>query len=1125
MKKDRVITRLIKIIMDPERELKERLYLALTLVCEFSAIVALIGDIIAKENPKEIWVIIGTVIFIPGIMIIGFRRKKTDAAIKATVIGLVFVILPSLYFFGGGIRGGGVLWVLFAFTYAGLVLTGAWRIVIFFSIVLITLSCYVIEYYHPEFIYRHSNNMFLMDSFVSIILVGSVCFVITWLQNTLYIGENNRTKEAVKKAEDLSRAQNRFFSGMSHEIRTPINAILGLNELILRDQRISKEVAGHATRIESSGKMLLTLIDDMLDFSKAEAGGMEIVPVNYDVGEMFTEVVNMFQVRAGEKGLKFIFSIDPKIPSVLCGDEIRIMQIMINLINNAIKYTQEGSVELRVESETRDEKTIDLTISVTDTGIGIQKEALPYIFDVFKRITVGKDSHIEGTGLGLAIVKGLTDLMGGTVAVNSVYGAGSTFTVSFPQEIADSKAIGELDIQNEDDEKKKSYESLFHAPEARILVVDDNEINLEVECKLLEGTQMAIHGVMSGKEALEMCLKEKYDAILMDHIMPEMDGIECLENIRNQEGGLNRSTPVVVLTANAGSVDRETYYRAGFDGYMLKPVSGEGLESTLMRFISPDKLIVKSSNMVGEKSSINFSAGYSGKMPILITSTSMCDLPDSITARFIPLLPFFIKTQEGVFKDGVQMSANELMRYMDSGKKAESMAPDESDYRDFFAKNLKQANHIIHIAITTGMSQDYKLSSEAARSFDNVTVVNSEAISSATGILILIAIKLAQMNASVEEIVDELEEVKKRLRCSFIIGDTQAFARRGFIRPEFDQVVKSLGLHPCIVVKDDRVKIGGIWPGSIRQVYRKYINKAFPVNVVPDPEVVFVTYVNVPVETLRWIKEEISKKAHFDNIVFKQASAAISSNCGSGTFGILYFAKSDKSYNLNTFFNDNMRMFSDDQEDYETWDEEEVKEPLKWYETLEGIDSDTAIKNNGSEEGFKRILKFFYDTIDSKAEELDRYFYEGDYNSYIIQVHALKSSCRLIGAIETSEKAQLLETAGKEERFDYIKLNHPVFIREFKSFKDTLSGLFAEETLEETDTYSKPVADKAFMEGIYERLKESADAMDCDAIDAALKEADGYVIPEGETDKFNELKKMAEQFDYEGILDILSEKQ
>jgi DegV family protein with EDD domain len=251
-----------------------------------------------------------------------------------------------------------------------------------------------------------------------------------------------------------------------------------------------------------------------------------------------------------------------------------------------------------------------------------------------------------------------------------------------------------------------------------------------------------------------------------------------------------------VLTANAGSENREAYNRAGFEGYMVKPVSGEALETNLMRYISADKLIVSNNKMTSAREDINAASGYSGKMPILVTSTSMCDLPVALTKTYIPLLPFLIKTEEGVFKDVEQMSADELIRYLSSGKKVESTPPDEAAYRDFFSLQLKRAHHIIHIAITSSMSEDYQMALEASKSFDNVTVVNSESISSATGILVLIAIKLAQMNTSVEDVVAELDRVKKRLQCSFIVDTTEYMARKGLITPFVDHMARSINIHP-----------------------------------------------------------------------------------------------------------------------------------------------------------------------------------------------------------------------------------------------------------------------------------------------------------------------------------------
>ena len=1144
MKKKGIIYSVLAAIKDPERDFNERMYLALTIVSEQAAVIALIGDILTKESPYEIMAIIMVIIFVPLVMLIFLRLDKLLIAMRMTVLGFIVLILPALYFFGGGIQGGGFIWIIFTFIYVGLVIAGTGRISMFALIVAVSSICYMVEYFHPENVYEHSRKMFFIDSYISLILVGIVCFAMTWLQSFFFKGENARATAAAKKAEELTKAQNHFFSSMSHEIRTPINSILGLNELILRDQSISENVAKDATGIQGAVKMLLALINDILDLSKMEAGKMEIVPVNYNFGELLSEIVNMIWTRANEKGLRLDINIDPRTPSVLYGDEMRIKQILINILNNAVKYTSDGSVGFLIESLQKDENTVELAISVTDTGIGIKKESLPYLFDSFKRVEEDKNRHIEGTGLGLSIVKQLIDLMGGTITVDSVYGSGSTFVVTLSQGISDVTPLGELNFYNGKNVKRKNYEASFKAPDAKILIVDDNELNLEIESQLLSETEMIIHKAMNGKTALEYCLNEKYDAILMDHVMPEMDGIECFHRIRNQDGGVNRATPVVILTANAGAEDKEIYNAAGFDGYLIKPVSGETLEGALMRFISADKLVVNRDIVNSAREDINAATGYYGKMPVIITSSSMCDLPTSFTASYIPVIPFLVKTEEGEFQDGVQMEADELIRYINSGKNADSVAPDENAYRDFFAMILQRAHHVIHIAMASSISNDYEHASEAAKSFENVFVINSECVSSAAGILILIAIKLAQMNTPVNDIVAELEEVKKRIQCNFIIDNTEYMARNGLINKSFDRVARELNLHPFLKLKDDKKTIGGFWAGKRMRAYKKYIAKAFPVDVTPDQEVVFVTYVDVPVETLRWIKEEISKVAYFENVVFKQASAAVCSNCGPGAFGIFYFVKSNKSYNLSSFFMDpsvveDIGGNGDAPEEDSFIEEEDAAEvevtpvenaaleennTVKWYENLEGIDYEEALKHSGSEEAFRTVAKIFYDSIEGKAEELNKYYDEEDFKDYTIKVHALKSSCKLIGAMGTSKKAEKLEHAGKEENYDYIRKNHKAFMEEYKKYKDIFSATFENEGADGDGNNDKPVADEFLMESVYEGLREGAEAMDCDVIDEVLKEMDEYAIPESEQKKFKALVEKAGEFDYQGILKILDEK-
>ena len=1139
-------------VKDPERDFTERIFLILTFMSEAMVGIAFVGDLIFKENPLELFVLAATLVFVPAITLICLRLDKLIVATRIIVLCLVTVILPTLFFFGGGLEGGGFLWIIFAFMYAGLVLTGMWLRIFFALIPLLALGCYVAAYFHPEWVYPHSREMFYVDTFLSLVLVGVLCYFMTWSQGRLFAEENERARNEAKRAEDLTRSQNRFFSSMSHEIRTPINSILGLNELILRDQEASDDIIRDASGIQGSGKMLLALINDILDFSKIEAGSMDIVPVDYRIGDMLSEIVNMMWLRAHDKGLDFEVSIDPEVPAVLYGDEVRIKQVIINLLNNAVKYTGQGRVELRVERQSVDEDTVELVTSVSDTGMGIKKEDIPYLFDAFKRVDEGKNRHIEGTGLGLSIVKQLIELMDGNIQVNSIYGEGSTFTFTIRQKVTDRTQVGDLSIHSQQMARRSNYESSFLAPEVRILIVDDNEMNLEVERRLLVDTDMGIDTAKSGKEALDRCLKAHYDAIFMDHLMPGMDGIECLEQLREQAGGLNRTTPVIILTANAGSENRELYNRAGFDGYLVKPVSGQAMEEMLIRHISGEKLILRSV-LRGDEAEIRTADKYAEKEPVIVTSSSMCDLPDSVIRKLhIPIIPFVLKTEDGVFKDGVHVDAYELIRHIGSGKNAVSSPPNETQYTEFFADVLKRTHHVIHISITTSMSEDYQVASEAAKSFDNVTVINSECLSSSMGILVLIAYKLVQQGIPVADIVSELESVKHRLKCSFIINTTEYMARKGLVNLNLHRIAEALSLHPALSIREDKAGIGGVWMGRTRRAYRKYISRALPPDTIPDADVVFITYVDIPAETLLWIEQEIRKTAYFEHVVFQQASAAISCNCGPGAFGILYFLKSNKSYNIASFLGDvsqeEMTAEGEERKSVEEelsvaeeemqeetlpeegfgFDEEEFpqetpavpEEPSQkaWYDGIAGLDAKAAIANSGSESAFQAVLKIFYESIPDKYAELEKNYASEDWENYTIKIHALKSSARLVGAMGLGADAERLEMAGKEGDIPYIREHHDAVMKDYLAYQEALAPVFPETGGGEQEEDGRPEADAFLMESIYEELSDAAESMDCDRVEEIMKEIGEYRIPDPERERFAKIREKAELLDYEGIL-------
>ncbi len=407
------------------------------------------------------------------------------------------------------------------------------------------------------------------------------------------ISELNREYEKAKdEAIRANEAKSLFLSNMSHEIRTPINAVLGMNEMILRECS-DKQLLSYAANIQSSGKTLLFLINDILDMSKIESGKMEIVRVEYEPENLIMDLWNVIFLRAQEKGLDISFTLDETLPRIMFGDDVRIKQIVTNLLTNAVKYTPQGGIAMHVAYERRGEGQIALIISVKDTGMGIRKEDMGKLFESFQRLDEEKNRNIEGTGLGMNITMSLLKLMDGEMKVESEYGQGSEFTVTIPQRIVCDEPVGNFEaIRKRREQNLAQKQQTFEAPEASVLVVDDNSMNLTVFKSLLKRTKMRITTVDSGSRCLELVQKERYHIIFMDHMMPEMDGIETLHEIRKLSDSPNIDTPVIVLTANALSGAREGYLKEGFADFLTKPIDGDLLEQTTEKYL-PKELVIR----------------------------------------------------------------------------------------------------------------------------------------------------------------------------------------------------------------------------------------------------------------------------------------------------------------------------------------------------------------------------------------------------------------------------------------------------------------------------------------------------------------------------------------------------
>ncbi len=613
--------------------------------------------------------------------------------------------------------------------------------------------------------------------------------------------EELETEKAV--AEKLAGAKSAFLANMSHEIRTPINAILGMNEMIFRESD-DPNVIEYSETIRSAGNTLLGLVNNILDFSRIEAGDMEIKPDFYDLSELLNEMVNMIRTRADAQGLKIILDFDPGTPKNLFGDVKRIKQVIMNLLTNAVKYTEKGSITFKMEHEKIETEpgNVILKIAVIDTGVGIREEDIRKLYNEFERIEEKKNRHIAGVGLGINLTESLLKLMGSTLQVESTYGVGSTFRFDLKQGVAKWAELGDYEAAfRENVEKRRAYRETYMAPDAEILAVDDNPMNLVVLNSLLKQTKVRIDTADNGFKAVELSAAKKYDLIFLDHMMPDKDGIETLHEIRSDDSNPNKETPAICLTANAIAGAREEYISAGFDDYLSKPVDAVQLEEMLFSRL-PKELVV----------------------PI---------------------------TEGGDKEDGT--------------------------------------------------------------------------------------------------------------------------------------------------------------PG------------------------------------------------------------------------------------------------------------EEETDALKILKRCNEINLDMGINNSGSVEAYLPLLKIFYDSIEDKADEIEGFYASKDITNYTIKVHALKSSAKLIGAMDLGEKAQNLENAGKKEDLQFIRENHDALLSEYRGFKSLLSGVFDERENEELQ-----YADPGLMRDVYEEIRDAAEKMDIDRLEAVFEEMKDFRIADSEKERYKQLENAYSLFDYEEIIKILS---
>lgn len=881
-----MIERLRHFLASTDIDLQQRLFILAGIFGSVAMVAVTIITALANQGWQVVVALVAMTLLTILSTVFAYRTKRYNLFGSVIAIVALLIVLPVGYLLGGGANSGTPIWYIVIVVFIASIFRGrmTW-IFLGFSVVVFGILTYY-SYLHPEAVTPLVDpDLIYLDTYISAVIVGVLVTVLIRYQSYLYEQESQLAEQQKEEIQALSDAQSRFFSSMSHEIRTPLNTIIGLNEMTLRDQHVSEEVAENAANIQNASRMLLALINDVLDISKIESGRMELSETQYETSRMLSDIVNLLWARAREKNLRFEVNVGENIPSMLYGDEMRLKQVIINVLTNAIKYTNEGSVTLNVDGDKTDANGFLMRVDVADTGIGIRKEALPYLFDSFKRVDVDRTRNVEGTGLGLAISKQLIDLMGGSITVDSIYTKGSNFHIEVPQKIVDAAPMQYNTITSRT--STSAYENIFEAPEAHVLIVDDNDMNRMVSRKLLRGTRVQADVAASGQECLDKTAITHYDVIFMDHEMPEMDGIETMQRVRNQAGGLCKDTPIIALTANAGSDMNAFYLNQGFQAYLAKPIHGSLLEATLLQFLPPELIERTAAQAEGEVISVSAARH---KKPIAITVDCPCDIPEEMLIEHgILRIPFYVITEGGRFRDVSEIDSDNLFSYLEDGGEATTSPGTVEEYEDFFGEVLSDADMVVHLSISSKVSNAYDIACRAATSFDNVRVIDSHQFASGVGLIALEGARLVEQNVEVDELVEALDAYSDRVVTNVLVPSLDSPTMKIGMPGPMRAFIRALSREPSFRLRRNGLTLSGLHGGYVADAPEQFIRMAMRrANRSTKKDLLFVDYSGCSIEEQEEIMKLVNKLSDFDQVILQKASATVAANCWMHSFAIMY---------------------------------------------------------------------------------------------------------------------------------------------------------------------------------------------------------------------------------------------
>ena len=970
------------------------------------------------------------------------------------------------------------------------------------------------------------------------------------------VERQNELETELKISEARSEAKSVFLSNMSHEIRTPINAVLGMNEMILRESREPGTIE-YAENVRNAGNTLLGLVNDILDFSKIEAGKMDIIPVDYDLSSVLNDLVTMIQTRADDKGLKLEVKVDPDIPVELHGDEIRVKQVATNILTNAVKYTEKGTVTLDVGYEKLPEADgmIGLRFSISDTGIGIKKEDMAKLFTAFDRIEEQRNRTIEGTGLGMNITQRLLSMMGSELKVQSEYGKGSTFSFTVKQGVVSDHRIGNYEESYRRTlAQRKRYKEKFTAPDAHVLVIDDTPMNLSVFRSLLKTTLIHIDTAESGFEGVELANKNLYDILFIDHMMPKKDGIETLAEIRAGEGP-NRGTKAVCLTANAVSGAREKYISAGFDDYLTKPIVPEKLEQMIMEYLPEEKLT---------KIPVTDETSEAPSIPTVLVIDD--DEVIRVNAEKI-LKPYYNIVCCGDGRTGVETAEKEqpdlilldiqlngmngfdvlrLLRKNDRTKDIPVMfvtgdSSEETEVKgfrdgvsDFVRKPfvpevlLQRSKRVIDLYhYQNGLITEVGRQTERA---DRLSLEMMVALSKT------VDAKDHYTNGHSGRVADYSAEIARRMGKSeaeqekiYEMGLMHDIGKIGvseeiinkparFTDEEFEQIKKHTVIGYDILASITEVP--ELATGA-RYHHEKYDGSGYPDGLKGRdiPEAARIICVAdcydamTSTRTYSAPRSQAAVRAEIERCSGTQFDPDIAAV-------MLQMIDDDKGYKMNEQGGTTVWKNRD-----KLWGKPETpqkeKELPEWLSDITEIDTDSGITHCGTSEIYLETLKIYADTVFANADEIEQYLNGGDLESATVKIHALKSTSRVIGAADLGDLAERLEMAGNDGDRKTVDDNIGELLTRYRTLGEELSPLLQTDKDENDD---RPEIGADELSDIYTAISEFMSVSDYDSAVELIGNLKEYRVPDSEKERCKALIRAADEVMYEDIEKILNNK-